>query len=205
MNCEKGPAKDPNVRLALRLGTDTQKIAETVSPNFKITSNGTVVGPSFTAYFVDEKPPYDPAKAKELLAQAGYADGLDITLQCQNAWSIPQMGTVWKEQMAQIGVNVDLQTVPPENYYGTGKDNWLDCEFGITDWGSRPSARMYFQLSYVTDAPWSSSHWSDPEFDEVVSQIQTETDEAKRNELYQQAQQILFDRQPVVMMSSPSR
>jgi peptide/nickel transport system substrate-binding protein len=200
MRCDQGSAKDPNVRLALRLGTDTTSMAEVLRPGLATAGNGTLVGPTFTSLYVDQAPPYDPEKAKQLLADAGYADGLDITIQAQNAWGVPGMATVWQEQMKKIGVNVDIQVVPADVYYGEGKNNWLDCDFGITDWGQRASPLMYFQLEYITGAPWSGSKWSDAEFDAVCKQIQSEVDDAKRAELYRTAQQILIERQPVIIL-----
>lgn len=199
MNCERGPAKDPKVRLALRLGTDTVTMAKVLRPGgLAEAGNGTLVGPTYT-YYLDQKPPYDPEKAKQLLAEAGYADGLDITIQVQNAYGVPGIATMWKEQMQKIGVNVNLNVVPQDVFYGDGPNNWLDCDFGITDWGPRPAALMYFQLAYMTGAPWSGSHWSDAEFDSVCQQIETEVDDAKRADLYRKAQEIMIDRQPVII------
>jgi peptide/nickel transport system substrate-binding protein len=175
-------------------------MAEVLRPGLATAGNGTLVGPTFTSLYVDQAPPYDPEKAKQLLADAGYADGLDITIQAQNAWGVPGMATVWQEQMKKIGVNVDIQVVPADVYYGEGKNNWLDCDFGITDWGQRASPLMYFQLEYITGAPWSGSKWSDAEFDAVCKQIQSEVDDAKRAELYRTAQQILIERQPVIIL-----
>lgn len=199
MNCTVGATKDPRVRLALRLGTDTQKIIDVVRPGYALQGNGTPAGPLYP-YYVDEQPPYDPAKAKQLLAEAGYANGLDITIQAMNAYDVPAMATVWKQQMKDIGVNVEIQVVPQDVYYGDGKDSWLDCQFGITDWGSRPTALMTFQLAYVTDAAWSSAKWSDPEFDAVCKRIQEATDETERYDLYREAQEILMDRQPAIIV-----
>ena len=200
MRCDRGPSKDPRVRLALRLGTDTVSLAEVLRPGLATAGNGTLVGPTFTNLYLDQPPPYDQQKAKELLSEAGYADGLDITLQAQNAMAVPGMATVWKEQMQKIGVNVNIQVVPQDVYYGDGKNSWLDCDFGITDWGQRASPLMYYQLEYVTGAPWSGTKWSDAEFDAVCEQIQTEVDDLKRADLYRQTQQILIERQPVIIL-----
>jgi len=199
MNCKQGASKDPRVRLALRLGTDTVTMAKVLRPGgLAEAGNGTLVGPTYP-YYLNQKPPYDPVKAKQLLAEAGYANGVDVTLQVQNAYGVPAIGTMWQEQMKKIGVNVHLQVVPQDVYYGDGPNNWLDCEYGITDWGPRPSALMYWQLSYMTNAPWSGSKWSDAEFDSVCNQIATTVDEAKRNDLYRKAQEILIDRQPDII------
>ena len=87
----------------------------------------------------------------------------------------------------------------PEEYGGSGENNWLECDFGITDWGARPNPVNYFQLSLVTDGPYNESHWSDAEFDALTAKIATEMDAATRADLYKQAQQILIDRGPYII------
>ncbi len=104
------PAADARVRQALQLGTDHQGLIDQVRPGLAVVGNGTPVGPAYGDYYLDQAPAYDPEQAKELLAEAGYADGLTITLYAQQALEVPAIATVWKEQMKAIGVTVDIQT-----------------------------------------------------------------------------------------------
>jgi peptide/nickel transport system substrate-binding protein len=156
------------------------------------------VGPAYGDYYLDSQPVYDVKKAKELLAQAGASD-LAITLYAQQALEVPAIATVWKEQMKAIGVTVDIHTLPPDVYYGEGDTSWLKVDFGITEWGARATPNAYFNAAYVTGAAYNESHWSDPEFDKVVSQINSELERGKRVDLYHQAQRILIERGPVVV------
>lgn len=200
MRSDEGrPSADARVRKALQLGTDHQGLIDQVRPGLAVVGNGTPVGPAYGDYYLDQAPPYDPAQAKTLLADAGYADGLTITLYAQQALEVPAIATVWKEQMKAIGVTVDIQTVPPDVYYGEGDSSWLAVDFGITEWGARATPNAYFNAAYVSDAPWNESHWSDPEFDALVAQINSELDRATRAELYNQAQRILIERGPVIV------
>ena len=64
-------------------------------------------------------------------------NGLKITLVAQNQLDVIPIATVWKEQVAKIGVEVEIKVIPSDVYYGEGEDSWLKCDFGITDWGSR--------------------------------------------------------------------
>lgn len=200
MRSDEGrPSADPRVRTALQLGTDHQGLIDQVRPGLAVVGNGTPVGPAYGDYYLDQPPVYDPEQAKELLAEAGYADGLTITLHAQQALEVPAIATVWKEQMKAIGVTVDIQTLPPDVYYSEGDTSWLVVDFGITEWGARATPNAYFNAAYVTDAPWNESHWSDPEFDALVAQINSELDRAKRVELYKQAQEIMVERGPVIV------
>lgn len=195
------PAAEEKVRQALKLATDSEAIIAAVRPDLAVVGNGTPVGPMYQDYYLDQAPEYDVEKAKTLLAEAGYTDSnpLKITLYAQNALDVPAIATVWREQMAAAGVQVDIQTVPSDVYYGEGDASWLKVDFGVTEWGTRATPVAYFKLAYVTDAEYNESHWSDAEFDEVVSQIEVETVPEKRIELYKQAQQILIERGPVIV------
>jgi peptide/nickel transport system substrate-binding protein len=192
------PAADVKIRQALQLGTDHQGLIDQIRPGLAVVGNGTPVGPAYGDYYLDQAPVYDVGKAKDLLAQAGASD-LTITLHAQNALEVPAIATVWKEQMEAIGVTVDIQTVPPDVYYSEGDASWLVVDFGITEWGARATPNAYFNAAYVSDAPWNESHWSDPEFDQLVAKINSETDFDTRVDLYEQAQQILIDRGPVIV------
>ena len=81
-------------------------------------------------YYLDQSVPYDPAKAKQLLADAGYANGVDIKVVAQTADPVPAVATAWQAQMKEIGVNVEIQQVPPDVYYADkGTDNWYQADF----------------------------------------------------------------------------
>lgn len=193
------PAADARVRQALQLGTDHQGLIDQVRPGLAVVGNGTPVGPAYGDYYLDQAPTYDVTQAKSLLASAGYANGLTITLYAQQALEVPAIATVWKEQMKAIGATVNIQTVPADVYYGEGDASWLKVDFGITEWGARATPNTYFNAAYVTDAAYNESHWSDPEFDALTTQINSELDRTKRIELYKQAQKIMIERGPVIV------
>jgi len=200
MRSDEGrPTADERVRQALQLGTDHQGLIDQVRPGLAVVGNGTPVGPAYGDYYLDEEPVYAPEEAMRLLAEAGYPDGLDITLYAQQALEVPAIATVWQQQMQAIGVNVQIQTVPPDVYYSEGEASWLTVNFGITEWGARPTPKAYFNAAYVTSASWNESHWSDPEFDALVDQIDSELDRQMRAELYKEAQRILIERGPVIV------
>jgi peptide/nickel transport system substrate-binding protein len=193
-------AADNRVRQALKLATDHKSIANAARPGLAAFGNGfSPVGPAYGKAFLAEMPATDIEKAKALLAEAGHAKGLTIDLVAQNQLDVIPIATVWKEQMAKIGVTVNIKVIPTDVYYGDGDDSWLKCDFGITDWGSRATPVTYFKLAYVSNGPWSSSHWQDAEFDSLVAQVGKEMDAEKRVDLYKKLQRILIDRGPVIV------
>lgn len=192
------PAADRRVRRALQLGTDHQGLIDQVRPGLAVVGNGTPVGPAYGDYYLDQPPTHDPELARQLLMEAGVPD-LSLTLHAQQALEIPAIATVWQQQMKTIGVTVDIQTIPPDVYYGDGDTSWLKVDFGITEWGARATPNAYFNVAYVTGAAYNESHWSDPDFDALVAQVNSEIDRAKRIQLYKEAQTIMIDRGPVIV------
>jgi len=196
---DEGPGKDLAFRQALMAGTDRQAIVDLVAPGVAVPGNGTMVGPAYAAYYSEDQVAYDPETAKQLLAEAGYPDGTKITLVAQQAEPIPAVATAWQAQMKEIGVEVEIRSVPTDVFYAEeGEDNWYEAQFGIVDWGTRASPITYFKLALTSDAPWNYSRWSNAEFDELVKQIPQALEESERAELYKQAQQILQDEVPVL-------
>ncbi len=194
------PAADENVREALKLGTDHQQLVDAVRPDLAEVGNGfTPVGPSYGDYYLEQPPQRDVEKAKQLLADAGYADGLEITLTAQQALDVPAIATVWAEQMAEIGVTVNIETVPVDVYYGDGEQSWLQVPFGITEWGARAVPVNYFQLAYVPNGDYNESHWENQEMADLTQQISNELDRDKRVDLYHQAQQLMIEQAPIIV------
>ncbi|MGI6616335.1 MAG: ABC transporter substrate-binding protein [Dethiobacteria bacterium] len=197
MRADKAPFDDPRVVQALKLGTDYQELAEIAYEGTGITGNGTPIGPAYGEYYYDGfTPKRDIEKAKELLAEAGYGDGLDLELFTESGSKIQRdHASIWQEQMKAIGVNVDVQLTTSEDYYG----KWLDLDLGITSWGHRANPYHYLALAYVTGAPWNESHFYDAEIDGMVKELGSEMDHARRVELYHEIQKGMIDRAPIII------
>jgi peptide/nickel transport system substrate-binding protein len=199
MRSDEGPASDVRVRQALKLGTNRSDILEGAVDGLGTTGRDTPIGPAYGDFYLDvPEPARDVEKAKELLAAAGFADGLDIIITTQESSPVPAIATIWKEQMAEIGVNVEIQLVPSDVYYGAD-DMWLEAPFAITDWGSRPYPQPYLDLAYTSTAQWNESHWSDPELDELAALAAKEMDHAERIRLYHEIQEIFIERGPIIL------
>jgi peptide/nickel transport system substrate-binding protein len=171
LRSDRGPAADNRVRQALKLATGHQALADAIRPGLASVGNGfTPVGPAYGRYHLVRPPFMDLARARSLLAQAGYPDGLRIVLHAQDQLDAVSIAAIW-----------------------------LEADFGITDWGTRATPVSYFKLAYTTGAPWNESHWSDPEFDELVARIDRELREGRRVALYHRAQEILIERGPLIV------
>jgi peptide/nickel transport system substrate-binding protein len=197
MRCDKAPTNDNRVRQALKLATDRSAMLQTVALGLGDSGRDTPIGPSYGDYYLDvPEPKRDVAKAKALLAEAGYPNGLEIELTCMNSLSAPAIATVWKEQLKEAGVTVNIKLIPIDVYY---TDVWLQCDFGITDWGGRAYPQPYLQLAYISTATWNSSHFKDEELDKLAEAAGKEMDHATRVELYHKIQQIFMERGGIIV------
>jgi peptide/nickel transport system substrate-binding protein len=199
MRSDKKPFDDVRVRQAFKAATDRAAILAAAFEGLGVTGRDTPIGPGYDDFYLDAPEPVrDVEKAKQLLAEAGYPDGLDITFTAQQISPVPAMATILKEQWAEAGINAEIQLVPSDVYYGA--DNlWLEADLAITDWGSRAYPQPYLDLAYICNAKWHETKWCDEEMDKLAAQAAVEMDRGKRAELYKQIQQIFIDRGPVII------
>ncbi|MCA9952977.1 MAG: ABC transporter substrate-binding protein [Anaerolineales bacterium] len=199
LRSDREPGNDPRVMQALKLATDREAIFNVVQGGYGAIGNDTPIGPLYDAYYNAEvtPPARDVEQAKALLADAGYAEGLELTLHTPDSGGRPDLAAVLKEQWAEAGVDVEISVEPESVYYGD--DGWLEVDLGITGWGSRPYPQFYLDTSLVTDAKWNESHFSDAEFDELAAITGTTVDDSERVKAYHQIQTILNERGPIIV------
>jgi peptide/nickel transport system substrate-binding protein len=199
LRADREPGNDPRVIQAMKLATDREAILELVQQGYGAVGNDSPIGPLYEAYHdPDSAPPArDVEAARALLAEAGYEDGLNLTMHVPNTGGRPDLAAVLKEQWAEAGINIEISLEPEDVYYG--EDGWLEVDLGITGWGSRPYPQFYLDTMLVTGAVWNESHWSDAEFDERAQTAGTTLDENERVEAYHIIQRILAERGPVII------
>lgn len=151
---------------------------------------------------VDDAPQfeYNPEKAKELLAEAGYADGYDlrITVNTKYPTSVT-IGTAVQAQMKEAGINVEVEQVDSAAWTDMKKNGGVTC--GIGNWYvdyNDPDSMLYPVSDGRTDL--SSMFWHNDEFKQLmIDGVQTD-DEAQRQEIYARADEILTHEEFAVAM-----
>lgn len=199
LRSDRAPGNDPRVIQALKLATDREAIFNVVQQGYGAIGNDSPIGPLYANYHDETATPpaRDVEAAKALLADAGYAEGLQLTLHTPDTGNRPDLAAVLKEQWAEAGVDLEISVEPESVYYGD--DGWLEVDLGITGWGSRPYPQFYLDVMLVTDAIWNESHFSDPEFDALAATAGTTMDDAARVQAYADIQKLLIERGPIII------
>ena len=195
LNNQAKPFDNQLVRQALCYAIDRQGIMDMVADGHG-TAVGSSIYPAFTKYFLPElvdKYPHDVAKAKELLAQAGYPDGFDMTISVPNNYQ-PHMDTaeVVAEQLREAGINVTIQPVE--------WSTWLDTiyngrQFQATVVGvdaANMTARAMLER-FTSGYAKNFINYNNPEYDALFQKAINAQDEAEQTDLYKQMETMLAD------------
>ena len=198
IRADRPPGDDLRVRKAFKLATDRTAIWERVQLGFGAVGKDSPIGPSFAQYFLDdvEVPPRDPAAAAALLAEAGYGDGLDMSLHVPNSGAMPDLAQTLAAQWEEAGIRVEIVLEEENNYW---VQKWLDVDLGITFWGDRAVPQIYFDLAYRSDATWNDSHWQDERLDTLIDFTRSALDEEARTAAFKEIQQLFLDEGPIIV------
>lgn len=199
LRADQPPGDDPRIIQAMRMAIDRQAIFDLVQQGLGAVGRDTPIGPMYQSYYAEDipLPQHDVAGAKKLLADAGYPNGLDLTLRLPDAQNFPDLAAVLKSQLAEAGFNIDVSVEPENVYYGN--DGWLEAPFGITGWGSRPYPQFYMDVMLTCGAKWNESHFCDETFDKQADIAGTSLDPAEQAAAYHEIQKILIERGPIIV------
>ena len=190
------PFDDKRVRQALRFATDTEATLKAAHRGLGRPGDHHHVAPVHPEYANIGGSNHDVAKAKTLLAEAGYPNGIDVEIAARPApdWELLAVQTM-VEQWKEAGIRCKINVMPSTQYW----DNWTKVPFGFTTWAHRPLGIMVLSLAYRTGAAWNESNWSNAEFDKMITEAEGYLDVEKRRALMAKIEKLLLDEGPVVV------
>ncbi|MBL8700894.1 MAG: ABC transporter substrate-binding protein [Alphaproteobacteria bacterium] len=190
------PFDDKRVRQALRYATDTEAVLKAAHRGLGKPGEHHHVSPAHPEYANIGFMKRDVAKAKALLAEAGFPNGLDTEIACrpQPDWELLAVQTM-VEQWKEAGLRVKINVMPSAQYW----DVWTKVPFGFTTWAHRPLGVMVLGLAYRTGAAWNESNWSNKEFDALLAEAEGYLDVEKRRAVMAKIEQIMLDDGPAVV------
>ena len=202
MRTDRGPFADQRVRQALALSLDRDALVRGLFQGRAQVANDHAFAPAFATAPPSDAVPQrrqDHARAKQLLAEAGHPNGIDVELTTQQFLEIPQLVTFMSQQAQPAGFRIKPTILPPDEYYGGDPAPWLTVPFGITDWASRGVASQTVAPAYLCEGVWNSAHWCNEDFDRLVAAFDAEVDEQRRRGLAAQAARIQHDEVPTAI------
>jgi peptide/nickel transport system substrate-binding protein len=183
------------VRQALRYAIDSNVIVQIAHRGLGQAGEHHHVSPVHPEYAKLPPMTRDVAKAKRLLADAGYPNGIDAEIACkpQPGWELLAVQAM-VEQWKEAGIRVKINVMPSTQYW----EVWTKTPFGFTTWAHRPLGVMSLALAYRTGVPWNESKYSNPEFDRLLTMAEGTLDVVARREIMAQLEKILQEDGPIV-------
>lgn len=189
------PFDDIRVVRAMRYAVDNDRVAEVTFGEIGSRAEHHHVAPVHPDYA--PMPPFrrDLARARALLAEAGYPNGLDIPMPMtvSNNWT-KDVAQVLVSQWAEAGIRARLEVLPSPEWNRV----WNTAKFACGDWSHRPLGVMCLALAYRTGVPWNESGFSNAEFDRVLDLAEATVDVEERRKHMLRLQTILQQDGPLV-------
>jgi peptide/nickel transport system substrate-binding protein len=184
----KNPFKDQRVREAVQLAIDVQAIKTQVVRGLSIPT-AVMFAPQVAGYpkDLDKVKAVDRERAKKLLADAGYPNGFEVTLDCPNNRYIAdeKICVAIAGMLAQVNIKVKVNTMPRAQYFP--KIQNFDTSFYMLGWGVPTFDSQYALQSLLrtlvpktADGDYNLGKYSNAKVDAAVDKLKTEVDPAER-------------------------
>jgi peptide/nickel transport system substrate-binding protein len=189
------PFDDKRVRQAMRYAIDSAAVLQISYRGLGSAGEHHHVSPVHPEYAKLPPFPRDVARAKKLLADAGYPGGIDVEIVArpQPSWELIAVQAM-VEQWKEAGIRVKINVMPSTQYW----EVWTKVPFGFTTWAHRPLGIMTLALAYRSGVPWNESKYSNREFDGLLTEAEGMLDVSRRREIMTRLEGILQDDGPIV-------
>ncbi len=205
LNTSIEPLNNVLVRKALAYATPYQELLDNVMYGFGARATSPV--PTLTKWHLDVSPyTYDPQKAKELLAEAGYPDGIELTVSYRLDNPTEEAVAIYlKDAYAAAGITLNIDKVAASRFEvirGT-----REYEMALIYWTPYVNDPIY-QLNFNYASPSTCCNYGEyhnQEFDTLIVAANQATDEVYQEGLVNAMQVMLIDDTPIVYLYHPNR
>lgn len=203
LNCAKPPFDNVKVRLAMNYAIDKDFLSYILFNNTSVVATG-ILPPGMLGYDPERSGfPFDPARARQLLKEAGYADGFNVRFSTHNRARIySPVGAILAERIQQdlaaVGVTAELDLMEFPTFLEKQKSREYMMANGgwISDNGDPDN--FLFELVGRED---NSLNYSNPEATRLMRAAATERDTAKRADMYRRAEAMVAESPPMVPLN----
>jgi peptide/nickel transport system substrate-binding protein len=203
MNVTRPPLNNRAVRQALNYAIDKNAIVKHILFGFgqpwgQVLPNMYGASPSVKPY------PYDPAKAKRLLAQAGFSGGFTMRMAVNSAQPTdPETATIMQEQLAQVGIKLDLQILTEAGWIGVLTSSNHDYDSFLSTASSDivdPDELAVPLMDGTSGAQAGDTLYNNPAVNALVEKASKEGNRQKRLSQYYTAAKLFHDDAPVIFL-----
>ncbi len=211
LNAKEGPFADVRVRQAANYAINKEAIVNDVLEGTAEVAAGPTPPAFAWAYNPDLEPyPYDPDRARELLAEAG-AEGAELTFYVTEGGSgmldPVAMGTAIQADLEAVGLDVTIETYEWNTFLGNvnpgleGKADMAEMAWMTNDPDTLPFLALRTE-AWPDKGGFNSGYYSNPEVDALLDAARVETDQAERARLYKEMQVIVQEDAPWVFVAN---
>ncbi len=196
MRVDREPWQDNRVRTALKLCQYREKILLLAGMGQGHIGRDCHVFPGHPEYCQKPAIKFDPRKARSILMEAGYPDGLDVTLTIgDHRPDIHRYAEILQSDAAEAGFRISIDKISEQKY----KQSFTEIDFGITLWRHYPLGTTALNLAYAADAegaptPMNETRWVDEEFSQLLAEANASLDLKERHRLFCRLQDIQTER-----------
>lgn len=194
----KNPLLKPEVRRALSLSINRQALVDRIMDGQGVPA-GQLVPEGYFGYDANiEIDAYDPVKAKELLAQAGYPDGFSLTFHASNDRypNDSKIAQALGQMFSRIGIKTEVATMPGSVYFTRASAQEFSLIMGgaAVETGEASGVLGPLLETYGEKAGQGNrGRYSNPDFDKALIEARTTLDDAKREELLKSSMDIAMN------------
>jgi peptide/nickel transport system substrate-binding protein len=188
MRRDMGPGANADFVLAMKHLFDREQMRKTIALEQAVVGNDQPVDPTNRFYFAGlPQRPFDLDKAKFHLQKSGVTGVIPVVASPAALYSV-EMALVMQESAKKIGLELDVKRMPAEGYWS---NHWLNSPVGFGNINPRPSADILLTQFFKSDAQWNESRWKSEKFDQLLLAARSETDLAKRKQMYADMQTMI--------------
>jgi peptide/nickel transport system substrate-binding protein len=208
LRMDQKPFDDIRVRKALNLAVNRQEIAKAYyGGNAEMLA--WPMHPTYTGYFepLDQMPDsvkelftFNPAKAKQLLAEAGYPNGFTFKVQISSASVEGDLLQMVAAYLAKVGVKMEIQTLEYAAYFSAMMTRTNAAGYFMFLGNTNPTTAL--RKSFVKGQVWNPSQFSDPVIDKMMAETYAESDERVRQVKVRQMTRLVLEKAPVLFLPS---